>query len=152
MELSRQITPTANIGCLIQVPAALYVEIDDQYNRLVDYIESAVNSGSIDTGNTGATDNYVSYSYQEGDFRQTEIAQAVREAIRRASNDCFNCNIPKPKFDFSGVFDNLMAEIQSTLEQFGGMFKYNKASVCQYAFFLSYLCIPDLLMLFYRQS
>ena len=40
-----------------------------------------------------------------------------------------------------------MAEIQSTLEQFGGMFKYNKASVCQYAFFLSYLCIPDLLKL-----
>lgn len=163
MELSRQVTPTANIayavsyaqviiehfskaleenGCLIQVPAALYVEIDDQYNRLVDYIESAVNSG-----NTGATDNYATYSYQEGDFRQTETAQAVREAIRRASNDCFNCNIPKPKFDFSGIFDNMMAEIQSTLEQFGGMFKYNKASVCQYAFFLSYLCIPDLLKL-----
>lgn len=163
MELSRQITPTANIayavsyaqviiehfskaleenGCLIQVPAALYVEIDDQYNRLVDYIESAVNSG-----NTGVADNYATYSYQEGDFRQTEIAQSVREAIRRASNDCFNCNIPKPKFDFSGIFDNLMAEIQSTLEQFGGMFKYNKASVCQYSFFLSYLCIPDLLKL-----
>lgn len=168
MELSRQITPTANIayavsyaqviiehfskaleenGCLIQVPAALYVEIDDQYNRLVDYIESAVNSGSIDTGNTGAADNYATYSYQEGDFRQTETAQAVREAIRRASNDCFNCNIPKPKFDFSGIFDNLMADIQSTLEQFRGMSKYNKASVCQYTFFLSYLCIPDLLKL-----
>lgn len=166
MELSRQIAPTANIayavsyaqliiehfskaleenGCLIQVPAALYVEIDDQYNRLVDYIESAVNSGSVNLG-SGA-DNSVSYTYQEGDFKQTEIAQAVREAIRRASNDCFNCSIPKPKFDFSGIFDNLMAEIQNTLEQFKGMFKYNKASVCQYAFFLSYLCIPDLLKL-----
>ena len=166
MELSRQITPTANIayavsyaqliiehfskaleenGCLIQVPAALYVEIDDQYNRLVDYIESAVNSGSVNLG--GGADNSVSYTYQDGDFKQTEIAQAVREAIRRASNDCFNCNIPKPKFDFSGIFDNLMAEIQNTLEQFKGIFKYNKASVCQYAFFLSYLCIPDLLKL-----
>lgn len=166
MELSRQITPTANIayavsyaqliiehfskaleenGCLIQVPAALYVEIDDQYNRLVDYIESAVNSGSVNLG--GGADNSVSYTYQEGDFKQTEIAQAVREAIRRASNDCFNCSIPKPKFDFSGIFDNLMAEIQNTLEQFKGIFKYNKASVCQYAFFLSYLCIPDLLKL-----
>ena len=166
MELSRQVTPTANIayavsyaqliiehfskaleenGCLIQVPAALYVEIDDQYNRLVDYIESAVNSGSVNLG--GGADNSVSYTYQEGDFKQTEIAQAVREAIRRASNDCFNCSIPKPKFDFSGIFDNLMAEIQNTLEQFKGIFKYNKASVCQYAFFLSYLCIPDLLKL-----
>ena len=166
MELSRQITPTANIayavsyaqliiehfskaleenGCLIQVPAALYVEIDDQYNRLVDYIESAVNSGSVNLG--GGADNSVSYTYQDGDFKQTEIAQAVREAIRRASNDCFNCNIPKPKFDFSGIFDNLMAEIQNTLEQFKGISKYNKASVCQYAFFLSYLCIPDLLKL-----
>ena len=166
MELSRQVTPTANIayavsyaqliiehfskaleenGCLIQVPAALYVEIDDQYNRLVDYIESAVNSGSVNLG--GGADNSVSYTYQEGDFKQTEIAQAVREAIRRASNDCFNCSIPKPKFDFSGIFDNLMAEIQNTLEQFKGISKYNKASVCQYAFFLSYLCIPDLLKL-----
>ena len=166
MELSRQVTPTANIayavsyaqliiehfskaleenGCLIQVPAALYVEIDDQYNRLVDYIESAVNSGSVNLG--GGADNSVSYTYQEGDFKQTEIAQAVREAIRRASNDCFNCSIPKPKFDFSGIFDNLMAEIQNTLEQFKGISKYNKASVCKYAFFLSYLCIPDLLKL-----
>ena len=40
-----------------------------------------------------------------------------------------------------------MAEIQNTLEQFKGISKYNKASVCQYAFFLSYLCIPDLLKL-----
>ena len=39
-------------------------------------LKSAVNSGSVNLG--GGADNSVSYTYQEGGFKQTEIAQAVR--------------------------------------------------------------------------
>lgn len=71
MELSRKVNPTAGTtyavayaqlivdhfskalqenGCLIQVPVGLYIQFDDQYNRLVDYIDSAINAGNIDSG------------------------------------------------------------------------------------------------------
>jgi hypothetical protein len=165
MELSRKVNPTANTsyavayaqlivdhfsralqenGCLIQVPVGLYIQFDDQYNRLVDYIESALNAGNIDNDRTGDQfDNIVSPS---GTISPRHLA-AIKSAIKKASNDCFACNIEKPKFDFSGIFGNLLGDITSSLDQFRNIGKYNKASVCQYAFFLSYLCLPDLLKL-----
>lgn len=165
MELSRKVNPTAGTtyavayaqlivdhfskalqenGCLIQVPVGLYIQFDDQYNRLVDYIDSAINAGNIDNdGAGGQSDNVVS---PNGAIDPGHIS-AIKNAIRKASNDCFACNIEKPKFDFSGIFGNLMGDITTSLDQFKNLGKYNKASVCQYAFFLSYLCIPDLLKL-----
>lgn len=163
MELTRKVTPTANAtylvayaqiivdhfskalqenGCMIQVPAALYAEFDDQYNRLVDYLESANNAGSIDNDKRQTATVPI-----EDITGNREIDEAIRDAIRNASTKCFNCKIEKPKFDFSGILGNLTADIKTSLDQFKGMFKYNKASVCQYSFFLSYLCIPDLLKL-----
>lgn len=127
-------------GCMVQFPVSLYLEFDDHYHRLVGYIESAINTGNIGGGG---------YKLDEDSIRGDgdNINETIREAIKKASNDCFNCKIEKPKFDFSGIFGNLMFDIQHSLDQFKNMFKYNKASMCQYAFFLSYMCIPDLLKL-----
>lgn len=165
MELSRKVNPTASTtyavayaqlivdhfskalqenGCLIQVPVGLYIQFDDQYNRLVDYIESALNAGNID--NDGNGDKLDDVVHPNGAINPKHLA-AIKSAIRKASNDCFACNIEKPKFDFSGIFGNLLKDITSSLDQFKNIGKFNKASVCQYAFFLSYLCLPDLLKL-----
>ena len=165
MELSRKVNPTASTtyavayaqlivdhfskalqenGCLIQVPVGLYIQFDDQYNRLVDYIESALNAGNID--NDGNGDKLDDVVHPDGAINPKHLA-AIKSAIRKASNDCFACNIEKPKFDFSGIFGNLLKDITTSLDQFKNIGKFNKASVCQYAFFLSYLCLPDLLKL-----
>lgn len=165
MELSRKVNPTASTtyavayaqlivdhfskalqenGCLIQVPVGLYIQFDDQYNRLVDYIEGALNAGNID--NDGNGDKLDDVVHPNGAINPKHLA-AIKSAIRKASNDCFACNIEKPKFDFSGIFGNLLKDITSSLDQFKNIGKFNKASVCQYAFFLSYLCLPDLLKL-----
>lgn len=165
MELSRKVNPTASTtyavayaqlivdhfskalqenGCLIQVPVGLYVQFDDQYNRLVDYIESALNAGNIDNDRNG--DKYDNIVSPNGTIDPRHLA-AIKSAIRKASNDCFACKIEKPKFDFSGIFGNLLKDILSSLDEFKNIGKFNKASVCQYAFFLSYLCLPDLLKL-----
>nr|DAD57531.1 MAG TPA: hypothetical protein [Bacteriophage sp.] len=165
MELSRKVNPTASTtyavayaqlivdhfskalqenGCLIQVPVGLYIQFDDQYNRLVDYIESALNAGNID--NDGNGDKFDDVVSPNGAISPKYLA-AIKSAIRKASNDCFACKIEKPKFDFSGIFGNLLKDITTSLDQFKNIGKFNKASVCQYAFFLSYLCLPDLLKL-----
>ena len=165
MELSRKVNPTASTtyavayaqlivdhfskalqenGCLIQVPVGLYIQFDDQYSRLVDYIESALNAGNID--NDGNGDKLDDVVHPDGAINPKHLA-AIKSAIRKASNDCFACNIEKPKFDFSGIFGNLLKDITTSLDQFKNIGKFNKASVCQYAFFLSYLCLPDLLKL-----
>ena len=137
-------------GCLIQVPASLYIELDNLHNQITDYIDSAINSASlIDDGSSNAKQDQNGVTNTE-DSNTTENSitnAAVASAIRKVSNDCFNCSIPKPKFDFSGIFDRLIADIQSALSQFEHMFKYKKSNVCQYSYFFSYLCIPDLLKL-----
>lgn len=132
-------------GCLVQFPAALYVEFNDYENQLRDYINSAIesedygtNSNYIDKGNSN-----VSYTKENSSLTD----EVIQSAIRSVSDNCFNCKIEKPKFDFSGLFGSLMSDIEASLSQFENMFKYNKSSVCQYAHFLSYLCVPDLLKL-----
>ena len=129
-------------GCLVQVPVALWVEIDNNLKQVEDYINSAVSAGSSPTTTVGP-DNTGSGP----DFKRDETYEAVAQAIRKASNDCFNCKIEKPRFDFSGMFANVTKDLKASLDAFRNMFKYEKASVCQYSYFLSYLCIPDLLKL-----
>ena len=73
---------------MIQVPAALYAEFDDQYNRLVDYLESANNAGSIDNDKRQTATVPI-----EDITGNREIDEAIRDAIRNASTKCFNCKI-----------------------------------------------------------
>ena len=137
-------------GCLIQVPASLYIELDNLHNQITDYIDSAVNSASLidDDSKNGKQDENQNGQNDNDNTTENGITNAaVASAIRKVSNDCFNCSIPKPKFDFSGIFDRLIADIQSALSQFEHMFKYKKSNICQYSYFFSYLCIPDLLKL-----
>ena len=132
-------------GCLVQFPAALYVEFNDYENQLRDYINSAIESEDYGTNSNYIDRNNSNVSYAKDSSSLTD--DIIQSAIRSVSDNCFNCKIEKPKFDFSGLFESLMGDIESSLSQFENMFKYNKSSVCQYAHFLSYLCVPDLLKL-----
>ena len=59
---------------------------------MVDYIESAVNSGSVNLG--GGADNSVSYTYQEGDFKQTENDKKLQAQLKeRIAKDFDYANI-----------------------------------------------------------
>lgn len=132
-------------GCLVQFPAALYVEFNDYENQLRDYINSAIGSEDYGTNSNYIDKSNSNVSYAKDNSSLTN--EVIQSAIRSVSDNCFNCKIEKPKFDFSGLFGSLMSDIEASLSQFENMFKYNKSSVCQYAHFLSYLCVPDLLKL-----
>ena len=128
-------------NCLVQFPIGMYVELDNLDNQLNDYIDAAVEAERDNKTNTDSP------GYEEPRTSDSLTDEIVRSAIASVSDKCFNCKIEKPKFDFSDMFGNLMAQARLILDQFENMFKYKKASVCQYAFFLSYLCVPDLLKL-----
>lgn len=132
-------------GCLVQFPAALYVEFNDYENQLRDYIAAAIDSEDYGTNSNYIDKSKANISYTKDYSSLTD--EVIRSAVRSVSNNCFNCKIEKPKFDFTGLFGSLMSDIENSLSQFENMFKYNKTSVCQYAHFLSYLCVPDLLKL-----
>lgn len=127
-------------GCLVQFPIALYVEFDNYENQLRDYIDAVIDEGSNSSSGRKPEDEVSQESPQTRD-------EAIRQAIRELNDKCFNCKIEKPKFDFSGIFNRLTFDIQHSLDEWKNMFKYNRTSVCRYAFFLSYLCVPDLLKL-----
>ena len=127
-------------GCMVQFPVGLYIELDNYDNQISEYIAAAV-----EAENTESEDD--SYAEQETKTSQTLTDEIVRQAVKTVSNNCFNCKIEKPKFDFSNMFSNLLVDARGSLDAYKNMFKYQKASVCNYAFFLSYLCVPDLVKL-----
>ena len=130
-------------ACLVQFPVGLYVEFDNFQNQIQDYIDAAIDADPYVT----TDDDEVDVESQVSEESKQTTDELARNVLRSLSNDCFNCKIEKPKFDFSGLFSNLLADAQASLDQFKNLTKYNKASVCQYGFFLSYLCTPDLLKL-----
>ena len=129
-------------GCMVQFPVGLYIEFDNYQNQLEEYITAAINSEDTNTGNEETWPG--EQSAQQSPTLTDEI---VRQALKSVSDNCFNCKIEKPKFDFSNMFGRLLKDASAALDEWKNMFKFRKASVCQYAFFLSYLCVPDLLKL-----
>lgn len=130
-------------ACLVQFPVGLYVEFDNFQNQIQDYINAAIDADPYVT----TDDDEIDVESQVSEESKQITDELARNVLRSLSDDCFNCKIEKPKFDFSGLFSNLLADAQASLDQFKNLTKYNKASVCQYGFFLSYLCTPDLLKL-----
>ena len=129
-------------GCMVQFPVGLYIEFDNYQNQLEEYITAAINSEDTNTGNEETWPD--EQSAQQSPALTDEI---IRQALKSVSDNCFNCKIEKPKFDFSNMFGRLLKDASAALDEWKNMFKFRKASVCQYAFFLSYLCVPDLLKL-----
>lgn len=130
-------------GCLVQFPVALYMELDNYQSQITDYVNAAIEADSSDDSKftTPAEEDAASTT------ASSLTDEVIRQAIKSVSNDCFNCKIEKPQFDFSNMFDRLIFDAQAAIDAYKNMFKFRKSSVCQYAFFLSYLCVPDLLKL-----
>lgn len=128
-------------SCLVQFPIGLYVEFDNYANQLNDYIDAVIDytdKGSDDTTNSNT---------EVSEDSRTTYDEVLKAAIKELNDKCFSCKIEKPKFDFSGMFSKLMFDAQISLDEWKNIAKYKKSNVCQYAFFLSYLCTPDLLKL-----
>lgn len=130
-------------NCLISIPIGVYMELDRHEKAVTDLVDTAIQvyNPNIYDGSAGG---------DKDEARASSIADRddiARAAMSQLSEDCFNCNMDFPKFDFSGVFGTVLADARIAIDGYQDMFKFNKASVCQYAFFLSYLCIPDLLKL-----
>jgi len=137
--------------CMSRIPIAVYTEAE-LYEERLKYTLTYFN---IDEEDDPILEPELSYSYvvpgedpdlstvQEPEERDAVIGR--NEYRREWVEECFNCDYGElPELDLDAIFADILRRINDFIDQIRHMFDFNMPNFCQFAYLLSWICIPDL--------
>lgn len=142
----------AQSRCLSQVPIAVYTQADEYENRLFDTLEALGEQPEpglerdytyeVKTASRGKPNKQNKQEVQSPENPVFSITESIR---KKADDECLNCDAEPPGIDLSNLLDGLLDDILDFLKNIMNMFKGMVPNMCNLAYLLSYICIPDLI-------
>lgn len=135
--------------CLSKIPIAIISQIDIYQNNLNDILKSLGND-TPDSSIKFITPKEVSQTIVEINIPADEPDPAngdpliVSSLLNKFNQECIPCGVNFPKLDLDSIFKGLLAQIQLFIDFLEGLIKNLTPSYCHFAYFLSFICIPDI--------
>jgi hypothetical protein len=146
-------------GCLNKIPIAIHSQAQAHEQALQDILTSIGQKPTETHLQPDQTFNFIrpksftvqnSPTFPQPPFVQQGVTDSnidpsfLSSMKLRLNNECIPCGITLPNFQLNGVFSGILAQIGKFITDVEGFFKNLKPSYCHFAYFLSFLCIPDL--------
>lgn len=143
--------------CLSKIPIALVAQLTSYQQNLSDIVNAVGEEVPEDlrpsTNYTYTTPPDIT-SDQAKEIEIVLIEQGVTDSNvdpafissvkNRLLKECIPCGLGFPDFDLKGVFQGLLDQIKGFIDILNSVFNNLSPSYCHFAYFLSFLCIPDL--------
>lgn len=139
-------------GCLTKIPIAIYTQINSYQQNLNDALSAMGQSTTLPTNTfsfiapagltTTATTIQDSIVNQDsGVNANSGLVSSIKNSLL---SECIPCSISLPSFNLGDVFGQLLSEVENFINDLTKLFNPLTPTFCHFAYFLSFLCIPDL--------
>ena len=134
-------------NCLVQIPIAIYAQADQYQDRLSEII-------AIESDITPVREQTPVETTKEYDLKPPPLTSGsengnLSDFLRdKLNNECLSCNIGDlPELDLEALWNDILSDVQAFVDSIEALFEDLLPNFCHLSFFLSYLCVPDLIRL-----
>ena len=134
-----------NSMCLSKIPIAMA----GQTNTFIGYLNDALETLGQDTDTDNSYTTVVPTTDSDTATTTVEntastVTTTTSSLVSKFNEDCIACGVSIPTLDVNDIFSGMLSQIENFLETLENMFSNLSPSYCHFAYFLSFLCIPDL--------
>lgn len=136
--------------CVSRLPLAVYTEADQQEFRIREAIRPLLENPSEDPD----FNRFVEFDYvvpkkanvvNRPTPRPKQNRRIPRSSIRQWQEECLECGIDIPDFNYEALLSGMLSRSEAFLAQIQSLFNLKLPNLCQVAYMMSFLCIPDLI-------
>lgn len=136
--------------CMSRLPISVYTEAEHHQFRIQETLRRIVS----DPDNDPDLEPLVAYEYViPNDVDSTQVPREARVAndrvprssVRDWQQQCIDCGIEIPEFDFDRLLGDMLRNARRFIENILALFGFDLPNLCQVAYMMSFICIPDLI-------
>ncbi len=133
-------------NCLQAVPIAMFAQADEYESLLTEMSAEMRPADEVDNSTTNVS---VGVSSSSAPHSSDTVVDSITSSIKKAmKHECLGCELGEvPEFDMGAVFDDIWKKVQKFINDIKSFFDINRPNFCQFAYMLSFVCIPDLIMI-----